>query len=305
MQQVAVQPTGTECGTLTESLPVALDHEGVPAAAFRAELPSDDDRALALAAGRPVLLGPLADAQLEAELAVHVERQRACEIERIGEWWQLPTEFLRGIRCNYHMDRRTLLQSGGLALGALVAGCLGRSTDEPTTSDSPDGFVRPESSPDPARPLECPNEEFTRHPPAYDTGAVEWGETDEFSLRVSETSFAYGDEAEFWLRNTAGRRVSIGTAEKFQIELYTTAGWQDIRGQIGDDQFVHTQMGLEVPQGDRLEWSKPLTEEGLSENREGNREQALRVCPELTAGRYRFLFWGTADPVAVAFDLRR
>jgi hypothetical protein len=138
----------------------------------------------------------------------------------------------------------------------------------------------------------------------YDDEAVEWGDTDSFSLRVSQPSFAYGDTAEFRLTNTTDRRLDIGTTEKFQIELYTADGWQDLRGQTDGERFSYTQMGLTVPPDDGPNWSRRLTETDLSGTAD-DREQTLRVCPDLQSGRYRFLFRGTPSPVAVAFDLSR
>ena len=67
-EQVAVEPVLAEASAGCEALRVALDDEGVPAPAARAQLAGDDDGAVAWAARRPVVLGPLTDFQFEPEL---------------------------------------------------------------------------------------------------------------------------------------------------------------------------------------------------------------------------------------------
>ncbi|KZX48229.1 MULTISPECIES: hypothetical protein [unclassified Haloarcula] len=162
------------------------------------------------------------------------------------------------------------------------------------------GHIRPAESPEsPVKELSCEKGNFTRHPPMYDEGSVPWGDTGYVSLRIDGTAFEYGDTAQITLTNVSDRTLSLGLKYLYQIELLTEDGWQDVRGQTGDDEFQYVDMGTEAAPGQVFEWSLRLTEEGVVPD-----EKDFTVCPELVSGRYRFVYW-TVTPVAVAFDLQK
>ncbi|GAB6880178.1 hypothetical protein JCM17823_24520 [Halorubrum gandharaense] len=193
-----------------------------------------------------------------------------------------------------HADRRTFLRTpattGTLALLGGLAGCLDRIRGAR-------GEIRPESEPDEPLPtFECPDDDFEPHGAPYDESELRWGDTEEFALRVDDTSFDYGDTAE--IRLTSGM---TGNRNKWSLELLTTDGWRDVRGTVDEDDrrlLDYTDEGV----GGSFAWNLTLTEPGiLSESHHGDR---MTVCPDLVSGRYRFVFWGLiGGAVAVAFDL--
>ncbi|WP_418285990.1 hypothetical protein [Halorubrum sp. DTA46] len=206
-------------------------------------------------------------------------------------------------------------------------------TGEDGVSDSEalPGGVRPDGEPAviPTE-FECETDGFERHPQAYE-GAVNWGggsdvddgdsngdaDSDDrtggpLALRVvipgddgggdgsdSALTIARGTGFRIELTNVSGRLTYVGNRGKYNLELRTGSGWTEIRGTDGDAAFVYTDEALAIRPGETLSWVFEMTETGLVEN--GPHADALRVCPDLVPGRYRFVFWG-ADDLAVAFD---
>jgi len=186
------------------------------------------------------------------------------------------------------------------------------------------GVVRPDGEPNviPAS-FDCETEGFERHPQAYE-GAVNWGggggiddgDTDDaagpLALRIVTTDdeagdgpssvdgpLARGDPFRIELTNVSGRLAYVGNQGKYNLEVRTTDGWTEVRGTDGEALFGYTDEALGVEPGETLAWEFEMTDSGLVEG--GPHADALRVCPDLVAGRYRFVFWGD-DDLAVAFD---
>jgi hypothetical protein len=164
------------------------------------------------------------------------------------------------------------------------------------------GYVRPGDDPDPVVQLECPDGEFTRHGTGF-RDDVEWGQaTDDGSptmaLRVDKVGVARGDTVTVTMTNVSDEEQYTGNRNKYSLQVYTEAGWQDVRGWSGDPRG-YTDEAIEHRPGQGFEWSLTLTEEGVLAGHA--HEESLTVCPGLPAGRYRFAFWEPA--VAVAFDL--
>jgi len=176
-----------------------------------------------------------------------------------------------------------------------------RVTEQFSESVTVSGEIRPAGNPSPpAEEFACATDEFTRHPMMYHPDHLEWGDTENVSLRIDSTAFEYGDTVHITLTNTTDSRLSIGLKQTFQIELFTENGWQDVRGKTGEGEVQYVDLGAEPPPGEVYEWSLRLTETGLVA---GDKE--FTVCPELVSGRYRFVYWSTGAPVAVAFDFNR
>lgn len=183
------------------------------------------------------------------------------------------------------MNRRSYL----LALGSVsvvgVSGCLGGQS----------GQIRPDDEPT-SVPVDfnCDDEEFERLSTGYAQNNINWGDTEDFSLRVNELSFEYGDVAELSLSSGL-----TGNKHKWNFELYTENGWTELRGTNDGSYLGYTDEG--VPDG--FTWNMELTEEGIRET--SPESTNIRVCPDLVSGRYRFVYWGlTGDvSVAVGFDI--
>lgn len=178
-----------------------------------------------------------------------------------------------------------------------------------------DGYVRPDGDPEtvPAG-FDCEAADFERHPAVYE-GGVSWGsgggvggDGRGLELRVVDpdgdggseaAAFERGDRVRVELTNASGHEAYVGNQGKYNLELRTEAGWTEIRGAEEGTTFDYTDEAIGVRPGETLSWEFELTESGLVEG--GPHADALRVCPDLVPGRYRFVFWG-ADDLAVAFD---
>lgn len=176
----------------------------------------------------------------------------------------------------------------------------------PDPGDLP-GYVRPGSDPDPVAPLECGEAGVVRHDQWYDEEAVRWGDAEDagdvvLSLRADDLEYEYGDTARFTLRNVTAESVHTGNRAKYNLQVYTEDGWQDVRVQDGEGYFEYTDEGVGHAPGDGFEWTFELTEDGVVAD---TYHDDARVCPDLQPGRYRFAYFGvTGDgALAVSFDL--
>ena len=177
------------------------------------------------------------------------------------------------------------------------------------------GGVQPDGDP-PAVPaaIDCATEEFDRQAAYVDDDSIEYGTlTDDsgqptFALRVrnpgdaaDNLTFERGDEIEFQLRNVSSKHLTTGNEHKYNLQLQTEAGCEEVRGTIDEsNDLPYTDMGFGQSPGDGFTWSFELTESGLLAGHP--HEADLTICPELQAGRYRFAYWGVDGHLAVQFD---
>lgn len=175
----------------------------------------------------------------------------------------------------------------------------------PLEPDQLGGYVSPDGDP-PAVPdtLDCDDDEFERHPQGTDEDHVDLGESESdgkptWALRVEQTSYERGDTVRISLTNVSGRSLGTGNSSKYNLQIRTEAGWQDIRGSDDLREAAYTDEAIFHPPGDGFDWTFELTEEGVVTNH--FHEERLRVCPALQTGRYRFLCWDPA--IAVEFDV--
>ena len=197
------------------------------------------------------------------------------------------------------MERRQLFITAGTALTFTFGGCL-----DAITGGDIDGEIRPDGEPEtvPA-PLDCDRDDVSRHTRGI-RDDLRWGDTDEFQLRIDGLSFEYGDTAEITLGHTGWGSAKTGSAMKYLLEVKTDAGWQDVRVVPEDSPGIAPPDELiEHDSTEIFTWELDLTEAGLA--RPAPFEEYVSVCPELPAGRYRFLYYGLGEHVAVAFDLER
>jgi hypothetical protein len=181
--------------------------------------------------------------------------------------------------------------------------------------DSLAGGVQPDGDP-PAVPtaLDCETEGFERHPEYVDDDSIEYGTlTDDsgsptFALRAhtpgdagDDLTVERGDEIEFRLVNVSSAYLTTGNEYKYNLQLQTEDGWEEVRGTTGDaDRLLYTDIGIGQPPGEGFTWSFELTESGLLAGHP--HEDDLTICPDLQPGRYRFAYWGVDGPLAVQFD---
>jgi hypothetical protein len=174
--------------------------------------------------------------------------------------------------------------------------------DNESGDSSPDG--EPESVPE---GLQCDDDSFQRHFDGYEEDMLQWGTTGKYSLTSDSLQFEYGDSADFILRYTGSGEGQTGIKHKFNLELFTEAGWQEVRGWGDGQQKPYTDEAVSQEPGVAFEWTIELTESGITDVATETHANALEVCPDLKSGRYRFVYWGLPDDAAVgiAFDLRR
>jgi hypothetical protein len=187
---------------------------------------------------------------------------------------------------------------------------ISTTVEDPIDSDigSLEGSIRPDTDAEPIEPLECDRPGVTRHQQAFDEAEMVWGNVEQdgevtFALRIDDTAFDYGDTARIRLENVGSEAAHTGNSAKYNLQAFTETGWQDIRVGDGEHPFGYTDEAIEHPPGDGVEWVFELTEDGIV--RDAFHDHA-EVCPDLVAGRYRFVFWGIidgADAVGVSFDL--
>ncbi|ADD04440.1 uncharacterized protein Nmag_0856 [Natrialba magadii ATCC 43099] len=186
------------------------------------------------------------------------------------------------------MNRRQYLASAtGVAIVGL-SGCL-----QILASGEISPSREPESVPS---SLDCNDNDFDR---LSNRGTGEVGDAGSFSLRVNDTSFRYGDTVEITLRNTSFTSEYTATRDHYNFLVYTDAGWEEVRGVIeGNMDYIDVERRHRP--GTVYEWTFELTDSGLVDD-----DDVLTVCPSLSSGRYRFVYFGTTEPVAVEFDLYR
>ncbi|TQQ80573.1 hypothetical protein [Halonotius roseus] len=181
--------------------------------------------------------------------------------------------------------------------------------------DSLAGGIQPDGDP-PAVPaaLDCATDGFERHPEYVDDSVAYGTVTNDsgnptFALRAhtpgdagDDLTVGQGDEIEFRLVNVSSEYLTTGNKHKYNLQLQTEAGWEEIRGTTGDaDRLLYTDIGIGQRPGEGFTWSFELTEDGLLAGHP--HEDDLTICPDLQPGRYRFAYWGVPDGhLAVQFD---
>ncbi|AQL43360.1 hypothetical protein BV210_11955 [Halorientalis sp. IM1011] len=187
--------------------------------------------------------------------------------------------------------RRQAIRLAVASVAAGVVGCIGGADRQVSPKGDPSTVTAT---------LDCDREGVERlDSPYYET--VVWGGGDDtpFTLRVDALEYERGDEVTITMRNDGDEAALTGNERKFNLELNTEGGWQDVRVWDGDRPVGYTAIGIEHPPGEGFEWTFPLTPEGFPEQT----DDRFTVCPGFPEGRYRFVYWGTDPALAVAFDL--
>lgn len=200
----------------------------------------------------------------------------------------------------------------------------GRGESSEITTDGryadPDGLpghVRPDGDPRKLNEFTCNDENFQRlEGPAADEAALGEAFNDEeltFAMRIHATQalaggeegspqVGHGDEVRITLWNVSTDVQHTGNRHKWNLQVLTMDGWQDVRGTTAGEQLGYTDEAIEHRPGEGFEWTLKMTEEGTLEGHV--HQDKLKVCPALQPGRYRFVYNGivSGEPLAVEFN---
>ncbi|MFP8952644.1 hypothetical protein ACLI4Z_06660 [Natrialbaceae archaeon A-arb3/5] len=196
------------------------------------------------------------------------------------------------------MKRRELLAC--CALPATVVGCLDNGSDGELS-----GAVRPDSDPKMVPSgLSCADKDFERIEYQVDDDELVYGDTEHFALRIDTLTPQYGEEVAIDLVNVSSSEQTTGTHSLWRLQLYTEDGWQEVRGTTEDRGLDHAVEDLRHSPGGGISWNIQLTEDGVMEA--GPVSERIEICPDLQAGRLRFVYTGTGtDDIAVQFDFEQ
>lgn len=177
------------------------------------------------------------------------------------------------------------------------------------------GHVRPDGDPPKLEEFTCDTPGFERHWAPEDPVALGEAHNDDettFAMRFHGTqTLAGGDdgspqvgrghEVRITMRNVSTDYLVTGNRYKYNLQVLTMDGWQDVRGTT-EGPLGYTDEGIEHRPGEGFEWAFEMTEEGVIEDGHPH-EDSLAVCPDLQPGRYRFVYHEAGgEPLAVEFD---
>ena len=179
------------------------------------------------------------------------------------------------------------------------------------------GHVQPDGDPRKLEAFSCENTDFRRLEGPNDEVALGEALRDDhlaFAMRVHATGtakpggqeappqFGRGDEVRVTLWNISTDVQLTGNRHKWNLQILTMDGWQDVRGTTGEESVGYDDVALEHRPGKAFEWTFEMTEAGVLEGHV--HEEHLAVCPDLQPGRYRFVYNGivSGEPLAVEFN---
>lgn len=116
---------------------------------------------------------------------------------------------------------------------------------------------------------------------------VEPSPLDGFSLTVTRSTIALGDDLLVTLRNETEEERITGNRRKIDLQYRTSTGWQSVFHRLPHTGW--TDEGISHGPGDGFEWSFTMSVDGLESIVPDSR---YLICSPLETGRYRFVFWG-------------
>lgn len=179
------------------------------------------------------------------------------------------------------------------------------------------GHVRSGGDPPKLEELSCDEADFERHwgpDEGVALGEVyDENDTVTFAMRVGasysrdtdsdeETAprMERGDRLRITMWNISDEVQYSGNRHKWNLQVRTMNGWQDVRGTTDGEPVAYTDEAVEHRPGRGFEWSLAMTEAGVIEGHE--HEDRLQVCPRLPDGRYRFIHQEAGGkPLSVEF----
>lgn len=181
------------------------------------------------------------------------------------------------------------------------------STDEPADDPEEEGpeesdtwVIRPDGDPRqiPAN-WTCDDDEARREPQQFDEDLLSWGDDPDgrWELRITDTAFEHGARIHVRLRNVSDDEQGTGNRGKYNLQIQTDDGWEDVRvWRDGQPQPHPDELVVHDP-GEGFDWRFSMAEDEFEDRKR-------TVCPELETGRYRFAFEYTdGKGIAVGFDL--
>jgi len=189
------------------------------------------------------------------------------------------------------MERRRFLAYAG-GVGTLGSGCLGRGS-KPAQSAEP-ATRSPTSTETPADPCRG---DFDRI--GY-SGRVKQGPSGVFDLSVSSDSVPLGGQLTVRLENVGNtpqttEEAVTGIKNKYIIERRTGDGWQSVFWEADRETAVWNDEGIRHAPGEGFTWDLTVTRSGLEQG-------FYHVCEPLTAGTYRFVYFGMDDDRALGVE---
>lgn len=134
--------------------------------------------------------------------------------------------------------------------------------------------------------LTCDDEDARRYSQGFAASGLSWGDGANWEMRIDETSVDRGDAARIRLANVTDEARGRGANSKYNLQIETNAGWEDVRVYENQEQRgPHPAILHHTDAGDYHEWELTMDEAAI----------AGQVCPALRAGRYRFVYWGFQD----------
>lgn len=239
------------------------------------------------------------DEGIHAEATVRTADDGAC-----AQALTYPSALIRARFNGEPPDRAAIDVTNGRGGDAIVTATVEDSLS-PAPEDLP-GNVRPETDPEPVATLSCESVGVERHDQRFDEDDRQWGDYDRdgttrFALRVDDLQYDHGDTLNVSLTNVADQPLETGNSAKYNLQVRTEAGWQDVRVIDGSEAFTYTDEAVSHGPGDGFDWAIELTEQAIVE---ASVHSDAEVCPDLQSGRHRLAYFGIAGgAVAVAFDL--
>lgn len=147
--------------------------------------------------------------------------------------------------------------------------------------------------------LDCEDEDAKRYEQGFGEEELDWGDGENWSLRVDEMSVEHGMTVRLRLKNTTNSTQQRRAHSLYNLQVETEAGWEDVRIYYSREQRGPPSGAVRTTDpGEYYEWEITVDGEEISEP----------VCPALKLGRYRFAYYGFEeddedDAIAAGFNL--
>lgn len=198
------------------------------------------------------------------------------------------------------MKRRSF---AGACVGALttLAGCPSPPSTNTTNNKqaTETNSTEPINTNQPLPTLSCNNETYSQLPVVTDFGNVTYNSTRDWQLSLSQETVTSGDAITIILQNTSPRKQQSASKWNYNLQLYTTNGWQEIR--YTDTKFTFPDTSITQSPDGTFIWRFLITNNEFIGNT-GPYKQHISFCSGLPKGTYRFVFQHPA--IAAKFTIQ-